>query len=105
MNGFQLHPEAYTDVDELWEFIAEDSIDKADRVRERIYEAIRSLVRFPRQGHRRAALASWLRFSVVEKSQLIENGGGSGYVAAACGELLDERTLGGGVEGLNGVGD
>jgi antitoxin ParD1/3/4/toxin ParE1/3/4 len=58
MNGFQLHPEAYTDVDELWEFIAEDSIDKADRVRERIYEAIRSLVRFPRQGHRRPDLTS-----------------------------------------------
>lgn len=58
MSGFQLHPEAYTDVDDLWEFIAEDSIDAADRVREKIYDAIQALVSFPHQGHRRTDLTS-----------------------------------------------
>ncbi len=32
MSGYQLHPEAFTDLDEIWEFIAEDNIDAADRV-------------------------------------------------------------------------
>ncbi len=58
MNGFQLHPEAYADIDELWEFIAEDSIDAADRVREKIYSAIAALVPFPHCGHRRTDLTS-----------------------------------------------
>jgi plasmid stabilization system protein ParE len=43
----------------LWEFIAEDSADNADRVRE-IYEAIQALVRFPHRGHRRTDLTSRL---------------------------------------------
>ncbi len=46
MSGFHLHPEAYTDVDELWEFIAEDSADNADRVRDKIYEAFNPLCVF-----------------------------------------------------------
>jgi antitoxin ParD1/3/4/toxin ParE1/3/4 len=58
MSSFELHPEAYDDLDELWEFIAEDSIEAADRVRNRIYDAIQSLVSFPRQGHRGPDLTS-----------------------------------------------
>jgi hypothetical protein len=27
MNGFVLHPDAYTDLDEIWEYIAADSLD------------------------------------------------------------------------------
>jgi plasmid stabilization system protein ParE len=63
VSGFILHPEAYADIDEIWEFIAEGSLDAADRVREEVYEAIRSLVRFPLQGHPRKDL-TWrpLRF-------------------------------------------
>ena len=53
MSGFVLHPQAYTDLEELWEYIAADSLDAADRVREEIYDAIRSLVAFPHAGHSR----------------------------------------------------
>jgi antitoxin ParD1/3/4/toxin ParE1/3/4 len=58
MSGFELHPDAYTDLDQLWDFIAEDSIDAADRVRDKIYDAIQALVPFPHQGHRRTDLTS-----------------------------------------------
>jgi antitoxin ParD1/3/4 len=58
MSGYILHPDAYTDLDDIWEFIAEDSLDAADRVREEIYHAILALVPFPRQGHRRTDLTS-----------------------------------------------
>lgn len=66
MSGYILHPQAYADLDEIWEFIAEDSLDGADRVREEIYQAIRALVPFPHQGHRRTDLTSRpLRFRRV----------------------------------------
>jgi plasmid stabilization system protein ParE len=68
MNGFVLHPEAYTDLDEIWEYIASDNLDAADRVRDEIYEAIRSLVAFPHSGHRRPDLtARPLRFQTVRE--------------------------------------
>jgi plasmid stabilization system protein ParE len=40
MSGFVLHPQAYADLDEIWEYIAADNLAAADRVREEIYEAI-----------------------------------------------------------------
>jgi len=58
MSGFRLHPEAYVDLDEIWEFIAQDNPDAADRVREDIYRAIQALVPFPHQGHTRTDLTS-----------------------------------------------
>jgi plasmid stabilization system protein ParE len=66
MSGFVLHPQAYADLDEIWEYIAADSIEAADRVREEIYEAIQSLVPFPYIGHSRPDLtARPLRFQLV----------------------------------------
>ena len=66
MSGFVLHPQAYTDLEEVWEYIAADSLDAADRVREEIYEAIQSLVPFPYIGHSRPDLtARPLRFQSV----------------------------------------
>ncbi|MGC1975101.1 MAG: type II toxin-antitoxin system RelE/ParE family toxin, partial [Candidatus Sulfotelmatobacter sp.] len=63
MSGFVLHPQAYTDVEEIWEYIAADSLDAADGVREEIYQAIQSLVPFPYIGHNRPELtAQPLRF-------------------------------------------
>jgi plasmid stabilization system protein ParE len=63
MSGFVLHPDAYTDLEEIWEYIAADSLDAADRIREEIFEAIRSLVVFPYTGHDRPDLtARPLRF-------------------------------------------
>ena len=66
MSAFELHPEAFADLTEIWEFIAEDDVDAADRVVNEVYEAIRALVSFPQQGHRRPDLSSRpLRFKVV----------------------------------------
>ncbi len=32
MTGYDFHPEARFDLDEIWEFIATDSLDAADRI-------------------------------------------------------------------------
>jgi plasmid stabilization system protein ParE len=58
MSEFSFHPEAEIDLNEIWDFIAEDSIDAADRVRDKIFAAIQSLARTPHQGHRRGDLTS-----------------------------------------------
>ncbi len=47
MSGFVFHPDAFADLDEIWEFIAADNLSAADRVLEEIHEAIRALVPFP----------------------------------------------------------
>lgn len=66
MSKFVLHPEAYSDLYEIWEYIAAENLDAADRVLEEIHEAITLLVRFPKAGHSRADLTSRpLRFQVV----------------------------------------
>jgi plasmid stabilization system protein ParE len=68
VSGFVLHPQAYADLDEIWEYIAADSLDAADRLREEIYEAIQSLVPFPYIGHSRPDLTSKpLRFQSVRE--------------------------------------
>jgi toxin ParE1/3/4 len=58
MSAFDLHPEAYVDLDEIWEYIADDNLDAADRVLEEIIGTIRSLADFPHQGHKRPDLTS-----------------------------------------------
>jgi plasmid stabilization system protein ParE len=64
--GFALHPEAAQDITDIWEFIATDNPLAARRVREDILDAIRRLVSFPQQGHRRPDLTTRpLRFWLV----------------------------------------
>ncbi len=68
MIGYGLHPEASVDLDEIWEFIATDSLDAADSLVDEIWDAIDVLVAFPYQGHRRPNLTSRpLRFKVVRE--------------------------------------
>ena len=68
MNGYDFHPEVRADLDEIWEFIRADNLDAADRVIGEILEAIRALVPFPDQGHRRPDLTSGpLRFILVRE--------------------------------------
>ena len=63
MNGYRSHPEAEADLDAIWEFIAEDSLEAADRMIEATIEA---LVPFPHQGHRRPDLTERpLRFTTA----------------------------------------
>lgn len=64
--GFKLHPGAASDITNIWEFIAKANPSAARRVREDILDAIRRLVPFPHQGHRRPDLTSRsLRFQTV----------------------------------------
>lgn len=66
MSGYAFHPEAFADLDDIWEFIAERNIDAADKIIEEIHDALRKLVNFPHQGHRRSDLTSRpLRFLQV----------------------------------------
>jgi plasmid stabilization system protein ParE len=66
MSEFVLHPAACKDLEEIWEYIALDNLDAADRVREEIYDAIQSLVPFPHAGHTRPDLTTRpLRFQTV----------------------------------------
>lgn len=51
MSGFVLHPHAYADLDEIWGYIAADNEAAAGRFLDEIYESIRRLATFPRQGH------------------------------------------------------
>jgi plasmid stabilization system protein ParE len=68
MTGYDFHPEARLDVDEIWEFIRADNLDAADRMIAEILAAIAALVPFPGQGHRRPDLTSRpLRFIFVRE--------------------------------------
>jgi toxin ParE1/3/4 len=66
MSGYALHPEAFQDLDEIHEFVAQANPSSADRVITEIFDAFRTLVRFPHQGHSRPDLTSRpLRFKLV----------------------------------------
>ena len=65
MTGYDFHPEARLDLDEIWEFIRAENLDAADRVIAEILAAIRGLVPFPDKGHKRPDLTSRpLRFTL-----------------------------------------
>jgi toxin ParE1/3/4 len=64
--GFELHPGAAQDITEIWQFIAEENHAAASQFRDDILEAIRKLVTFPHQGHKRPDLTSRpLRFQTI----------------------------------------
>ncbi len=68
MTGYDLHPEALDDFEEIRWFIAEESPDAADRIVTEIFDAIRALVPFPHQGFRRPNITSrLLRFKTVRE--------------------------------------
>ena len=66
MSEFVFHPEAYSDLEEIWEYIADENPEAADRLIEEIFAAIRSLVPFPYAGHPRPELTKRpLRFHTI----------------------------------------
>ncbi len=68
MSGFVLHPDALADLAEMWDFIAADNQEAADRVLQEIEIAIHSLVALPQQGHTRRDLTSRpLKFHIVRE--------------------------------------
>jgi len=58
LSAYAFHPEAFAELDEIWEFIAQDSLEAADRVAAELHDAIQSLATSPHQGHRRPDLTS-----------------------------------------------
>jgi toxin ParE1/3/4 len=68
MTGYDFHPEAVVDLDEIWEFIARDNPIAADKVIAEILAALDNLVSFPKQGHKRPDLTTRpLRFTLVHE--------------------------------------
>jgi toxin ParE1/3/4 len=68
MTGYDFHPEAIVDLDEIWDFIAEDNLTAADRLVAEILAALNNLVSFPGSGHKRPDLTSrTLRFTLVRE--------------------------------------
>src|SRR5215469_15966990 len=49
--GYTLHPDAARDIFEIWEYVSADNVLAAQKLREEFLESIRSLSRFPGQGH------------------------------------------------------
>jgi plasmid stabilization system protein ParE len=58
MSRFRLSPEAAQDLTEIYEYIAQDSIEAAERVRAEIHQELRSLAEMPGKGHRREDLTA-----------------------------------------------
>ncbi len=59
MSGYVLSVDAAADLDEIWEFIAADSVDAADRWIGKLFDAFENLGRLPNVGHRREDLTKY----------------------------------------------
>jgi toxin ParE1/3/4 len=57
MTEYDFHPEAEIDLNEIWEYIAEDNVPAAGRLIAEIYSALENLI-FPHSGYRRTDLTS-----------------------------------------------
>lgn len=53
MKGYVLSPAAERDLEEIWEYIAQDSVLAADRVIGKIREGVRKVAAMPTMGHHR----------------------------------------------------
>lgn len=72
MSGYAFHPEAFADLDEIWEYIAEDNILAADRVLADIHSTLTTLATSRRIGHARPDLTERpLLFHVARDEYLI----------------------------------
>ncbi len=53
MSGYALSADTDLDLDEIWEYIAADNIDAADRWIGKLFDAFEALARTPGMGHKR----------------------------------------------------
>ena len=58
MSSYAFHPDAFGDLDEIWEYIAQDNVDAADRVLADIHSTLTLLAGSPQIGHRRPDLTT-----------------------------------------------
>ena len=59
MSGYVLGKDAEFDVGEIWDYIAEDNIDAADRWIGKLFDAFEVLGHTPGMGHKRDDLTSY----------------------------------------------
>ena len=59
MSGYVLGVDADFDLDDIWEYIAADSMDAADRWIGKLFDTFETLARTPGMGHRREDLTSF----------------------------------------------
>lgn len=59
MSSYVLGAGAALDLEEIWDFIADDSIDQADRWVARLFDAFDTIAQSPRIGHRRKDLTDF----------------------------------------------
>jgi len=64
MSSFKLSPEAFQDIEGIWDFIAEDNVDAADRVREESSVRARCLPR----------CREWVTFDKISPMNLFGSG-------------------------------
>jgi plasmid stabilization system protein ParE len=68
MIGYDFHPEVLSDLDEIWEYVAADSLDAADKVIAETLQATGAVVPFADSSQRRPDLTSRaLRFLLVRE--------------------------------------
>lgn len=51
MIGYAFHPDAFADLDQLWEFIAANNVDAADRVIAEVFDTLGTLTASGLAGH------------------------------------------------------
>ncbi len=59
MSGYVLGRDAEQDLNDTWDYIAEDSVDAADRLTASLFDAFEALARNPRMGHKREDLTNF----------------------------------------------
>jgi plasmid stabilization system protein ParE len=58
LNKYVLSVAAETDLDEIWEYIAQDNLDAADRWIGKLFDTFQSLAQTPGSGHKREDLTA-----------------------------------------------
>lgn len=58
MSSYVLSAAAESDLNEIWDYIAQDNVDAADEWVDRLFDAFRSIARTPGMGHRREDLTA-----------------------------------------------
>ena len=67
MTSYILAPEALQDLQDIWDYIATENLDAADRVIDTLFAAFEQLAALPGLGHRREDLTNRpLRFWTVD---------------------------------------
>jgi plasmid stabilization system protein ParE len=85
MKRYVLTPSARRDVNEIWDYIANDRIEAADRVLEALASAMTNLAKRPGIGHWREELADKRhRFLLVYSYLIVLSARGQAYSDRSC---------------------